>query len=128
MPPIDEWIKSQDFKTTEDIKVPELLLDQVIGQDKSVEIVRKAAEQKRHVMLIGDPGTGKSMVARAMTAFLPKEELEDIMSVLDEDYQISRYVHLSRPSGAVAAGPELYRINGFEYSHVSFDSGIQQLV
>ena len=85
MPPIEEWIKSQNFKTTEDIKVPELLLDQVIGQDKSVEIVRKAAEQKRHVMLIGDPGTGKSMVARAMTAFLPKEELEDIIAYPNND-------------------------------------------
>ena len=73
MPPIDEWIKNQKFKTTNDIEVPDLLLDQVIGQDKAVDIVRKAAEQKRHVMLIGDPGTGKSMVARAMTAFLPKE-------------------------------------------------------
>ncbi len=77
---INEWITNQKFKTTADIKVPELLLDQVIGQDKSVDIVRKAAEQKRHVMLIGDPGTGKSMVARAMTAFLPKEELEDIIA------------------------------------------------
>ena len=78
--PIDKWIKSQKFTTTKDINVPELLLDQVIGQDKAVDIVRKAAEQKRHVMLIGDPGTGKSMVARAMTAFLPKEELEDIIA------------------------------------------------
>jgi Lon-like ATP-dependent protease len=85
MKPIDEWIKNQNFKTTTDIKVPELLLDQVIGQDKSVEIVRKAAEQKRHVMLIGDPGTGKSMVARAMTAFLHKEELEDIIAYPNND-------------------------------------------
>jgi len=77
---INEWIKKQKFKTTEEIKVPDLLLDQVIGQDKAVDIVRKAAEQKRHVMLIGDPGTGKSMVARAMTVFLPKEELEDIIA------------------------------------------------
>jgi len=83
--PIDEWIKSQDFKTTADIEVPELLLDQVIGQERAVEIVRKAAEQKRHVMLIGDPGTGKSMVARAMTAFLPKEELEDIIAYPNQD-------------------------------------------
>lgn len=83
--PVNEWIKSQNFKTTADIKVPELLLDQVIGQDKAVEIVRKAAEQKRHVMLIGDPGTGKSMVARAMTAFLPKEELEDIIAYPNND-------------------------------------------
>ncbi|HVP99930.1 MAG TPA: ATP-dependent protease LonB [Candidatus Thermoplasmatota archaeon] len=79
LPPIDKWIESIKFKTTEEIKVPESLLDQVIGQDQTVAIVRKAAEQKRHVMLIGDPGTGKSMVARAMTEFLPKGELEDII-------------------------------------------------
>ena len=84
-PSTQEWIKSQNFKTTKDIEVPELLLDQVIGQDKAVDIVRKAAEQKRHVMLIGDPGTGKSMVARAMTAFLPKEELEDIIAYPNTD-------------------------------------------
>ena len=82
---IKDWIKNQKFKTTADIKVPERLLDQVIGQDKSVEIVRKAAEQKRHVMLIGDPGTGKSMVARAMTAFLHREELEDIIAYPNND-------------------------------------------
>ena len=85
IPPIDEWIKNQKFSTTKDIPVPDLLLDQVIGQDKAVDIVRKAAEQKRHVMLIGDPGTGKSMVARAMTAFLPKEELEDIIAYPNTD-------------------------------------------
>jgi Lon-like ATP-dependent protease len=79
LPPIDVWIQNINFTTTEDIKVPESLLDQVIGQDQTVAIVRKAAEQKRHVMLIGDPGTGKSMVARAMTEFLPKGELEDII-------------------------------------------------
>ncbi|MCD6237531.1 MAG: ATP-dependent protease LonB [Thermoplasmata archaeon] len=79
LPSIDEWIKKQRFKTTKDIEVPKRLLDQVIGQEKAVDVVRKAAEQKRHVMLIGDPGTGKSMIARAMTEFLPKEELEDIL-------------------------------------------------
>ena len=85
MPSMDKWITSQKFKTTKDIEVPKLLLDQVIGQDRSVDIVRKSAEQKRHVMLIGDPGTGKSMVARAMTVFLPKEELEDIIAYPNND-------------------------------------------
>ncbi|RLI66450.1 MAG: ATP-dependent protease LonB [Candidatus Asgardarchaeum californiense] len=85
MPSVQDWIKKQNFKTTKDIKVPERLMDQVIGQDKAVDIVKKAAEQKRHVMLIGDPGTGKSMVARAMTEFLPKEELEDIIAYPNND-------------------------------------------
>ena len=80
LPPINEWIKKIKFETTKDIKVPKSLLDQVIGQDKTVNIVRKSAEQKRHIMLIGDPGTGKSMVARAMTEFLPKGQSEDIIA------------------------------------------------
>ncbi len=98
MQPIEEWIKSQKFTTTKDITVPERLLDQVIGQDKAVEIVRKAAEQKRHVMLIGDPGTGKSMVARAMTAFLPKEELEDIIAYPNTDDSNTPHIRVV-PSG-----------------------------
>src|SRR5438046_10449050 len=30
-------------------------------------------------MLIGDPGTGKSMLARSMTEMLPREDLQDII-------------------------------------------------
>ncbi len=32
------------------------------------------------MILIGEPGTGKSMLARAMTDFLPKEQLQDILA------------------------------------------------
>ncbi len=74
-----EWVKDLDIESTEDIAVPKMLVDQVIGQKQGVEIVRKAAEQKRHVMLIGDPGTGKSMLARSMSELLPKEELQDVL-------------------------------------------------
>lgn len=78
--PIEEWIKTQDFETTADIKVPERTVDQVIGQEHAVEVIKKAAEQRRHVILIGDPGTGKSMLANAMVELLPKQELQDVIA------------------------------------------------
>ena len=74
-----EWVKDLEMDSTEDIAVPKMLIDQVIGQKQGVEIIRKAAEQRRHVMLIGDPGTGKSMLARSISELLPKEELQDVL-------------------------------------------------
>ncbi|WP_297506593.1 ATP-dependent protease LonB [Thermococcus sp.] len=68
-----------DFNTTEEIRVPEKLIDQVIGQDHAVEVIKTAATQKRHVLLIGEPGTGKSMLGQAMAELLPTENLEDIL-------------------------------------------------
>ncbi|AGB05399.1 lon-related putative ATP-dependent protease [Aciduliprofundum sp. MAR08-339] len=85
MESVDEWIKKQNFETTADIKIPPKLVDQVIGQDEAVEVIKKAAKQKRHVILIGDPGTGKSMLAQSMVDFLPREELEDILVFPNEE-------------------------------------------
>ena len=83
--PIDEWIRSVDFVSTTDVPIPERLVDQVIGQDAGSIVIRKAAEQRRHMMMIGDPGTGKSMLARSMTELLPQDSLEDILCYPNED-------------------------------------------
>ena len=77
---LEDWIEKQTFASTKDIEIPEKMSDRVIGQEKAVEVMMKAAFQKRHVMLIGEPGTGKSMLANSMVEHLPKEDLQDIVS------------------------------------------------
>jgi len=77
---LERWARTLPFTTTANVEVPTRLLDQVIGQDEAVEVAKKAATQKRHMILIGEPGTGKSMLARAMVDFLPKEQLQDILA------------------------------------------------
>ena len=77
--PVEEWIDGVDINSTADVPIPDKLVDQVIGQEAASIVVRKAAEQRRHVIMVGEPGTGKSMLARSMTEFLPRERLEDIL-------------------------------------------------
>src|SRR5512136_503561 len=67
----------EDFETTEDIKVPFDPLERVIGQEEAVRLARIAASQRRHFLLVGPPGTGKSMIAQALSLHLarPTEEI-----------------------------------------------------
>ena len=83
--PVDSWIEGVEFESTRDVPIPENLVDQVIGQEAGSVVIRKAAEQRRHMLMIGDPGTGKSMLARSMTAFLPRDQLEDVLVYPNED-------------------------------------------
>jgi ATP-dependent Lon protease len=71
------------FKSTAEIQVPKKTIDQGIGQDHAVEVIKKAAVQRRHVLLIGEPGTGKSLVGIALAELLPKEKLVDVLSFIN---------------------------------------------
>ncbi|SEW06699.1 ATP-dependent protease LonB [Halobacterium jilantaiense] len=75
----DDLLGGLKIGDTSDIKVPDRLVDQVIGQEAAREIVMRAAKQHRHVMMIGSPGTGKSLLAKAMSHLLPKESLQDVL-------------------------------------------------
>lgn len=73
-------MKELNFKTTAEIKVPKKIIDQIIGQNEGIEIIKKASSQRRNVLLIGEPGTGKSLLGQALAELLPKEKLVDILS------------------------------------------------
>jgi hypothetical protein len=57
---------------------------------------------------------------------LARPETERLFGVFDEDYNISRFFHLSLDPALQHSPDKVYRINGFEQSHVSIDAGIEE--
>ena len=76
---LKDTLSLRSYKDSGEINVPDKIIDQIIGQEEAVETVKKAAKQRRNVLLIGEPGIGKSMLAKGMAELLPSEELQDVL-------------------------------------------------
>jgi len=60
------------FKDTSKISVPKDPIEQVIFQDKAKGAIRKIAQNKGHILMVGRPGTGKSMLANMFNEVIDK--------------------------------------------------------
>jgi len=110
------------YKSTVDIAISKILVDQIMGQDKAVQIIKKAAEQRRNVLLIGEPGTGKSMLGLALAQLLPKEKLVDIVSFPnpnDENAPLIRTVPAGQGRDLVARA-RIQGMNMFKNQNIVF--------
>ena len=65
------------LETTEQVITPKNPFQRIIGQEHAVTIVQSAVKQRRHVLLCGVPGIGKSMLAKAAYSLLdpPTQEI-----------------------------------------------------
>ncbi|AIZ56610.1 archaeal Lon protease [Candidatus Methanoplasma termitum] len=72
----DSWEEIKGVESTGDIIIPSDPLDRVLGQEEAIHLAKIAAIQRRHLLLVGPPGTGKSMIARALSMNLPKPKEE----------------------------------------------------
>ncbi len=60
------------FADTSQIKIPDDPIECVIFQDHAKRAIRKIAQNKGHILMVGRPGTGKSMLANMFKEVLEK--------------------------------------------------------
>jgi predicted ATP-dependent protease len=65
------------LETTEQVETSTDPFEMIVGQEHALSLVRSAVKQRRHVLLCGVPGIGKSMIAKAAYSLLdsPKDEI-----------------------------------------------------
>jgi ATP-dependent Lon protease len=74
-----------DIESTQQIKIPGDPLMRVIGQGEAISLAKVAASQRRHLLLVGPPGTGKSMIAQALSFHLPPPD-EQVYIISNPEY------------------------------------------
>lgn len=60
------------FESTADIPLPEDPIQRVVFQDRAKAAIRKIAQNRGHILMVGRPGTGKSLLANMFREVLDR--------------------------------------------------------
>ncbi|GAC1311935.1 MAG: hypothetical protein NVSMB21_21980 [Vulcanimicrobiaceae bacterium] len=65
--------------TTADVAIAQDPLERIVGQEAAQRIIRLALRRKAHLLLIGPPGVGKSLLGAAYAHHAPHRPAEDVV-------------------------------------------------
>ncbi len=95
------------IESTSEVPIPTDPFERIAGQDHAVRLVRTAVMQKRHILLCGAPGTGKSLLAKAACTLLspPRHEIRIRHNPEQPDRPIVHIVNISSTSPTISSNP-----------------------
>ena len=120
-------IRPKEMDSTADIVVPSNPFERIIGQERAVSLVRSAVTQRRHVLLCGVPGIGKSMIAKAAYTLLPAPK-EDILlkpNTAQPERPLVKVLHTEEVTSTESNDEDIYEERFIHPDELPFETAVK---